>query len=203
MKTVDETINIQGHFNHWLVELLFGVVGALVVLLLFALSINDSLAKQVSSYSSQRLSTEPSSTLIQVGSASMSLLWLDIYSAKLYSIDGQYHANQLPLKLDIEYHREISAVDLIEATVEQWQHLGISETQINQYREQLIYAWPNVKEGDRLTFLVHASAQAAFLFNDVPYYQVSDPQFSTDFLAIWLSENTSHPKLRKQLIGMN
>lgn len=221
MKTVNQTVNASRSAYQWLVELLFGVVGATVVMVILTLSMGDAMANQAetasnntqafllstSELSTSELSTPEQSssnlTMHQVGSASMSMMWFDIYSAKLYSNDGKYQPNQLPLKLEIEYHRNIEAEDLIDATVDQWQHLGIPEQQINEYREQLAKAWPDVKEGDRLTFMVNNATQAEFLFNDKPYFQVSNVQFSADFLAIWLSENTSRPKLRQQLIGMN
>ncbi|MGI2169115.1 chalcone isomerase family protein [Shewanella sp. MF05960] len=221
MKTVNEAVNVTRSAYQWLVELLFGVVGATVVMVILTLSMGDAMANQdatasnntqafllsTSELSTSELSTPEQSssnlTMRQVGSASMSMMWFDIYSAKLYSRDGKYQANQLPLKLEIEYHRNIEAEDLIDATVDQWQHLGIPEQQINEYREQLAKAWPDVKEGDRLTFMVNTATQAEFLFNDKPYFQVSNVQFPADFLAIWLSENTSRPKLRQQLIGMN
>ena len=216
MKTVNQTVNASRSAYQWLVELLFGVVGATVVMVILTLSMGDAMANQAETasnntqaflLSTSELSTPEQSssnlTMHQVGSASMSMMWFDIYSAKLYSSDGKYQANQLPLKLEIEYHRNIEAEDLIDATVDQWQHLGIPEQQINEYREQLAKAWPDVKEGDRLTFMVNTATQAEFLFNDKPYFQVSNVQFPADFLAIWLSENTSRPKLRQQLIGMN
>lgn len=208
MKTLNRAVNVSSNAYQWLVELLFGVVGAAVVILILTLSMSDALANQLSAERSTEAlpvltMPQPSATLIQVGSASMSMMWFDIYSATLYSIDGKYQAEQWPLKLEIEYHRDIDAEDLIDATVDQWLHLGLSEQQIDQYREQLVNAWPDVKEGDRLTFMVNTRAQAEFLFNDKPYFQVSNAQFPEDFLAIWLSENTSRPKLRQQLIGMN
>ncbi|WP_352311505.1 chalcone isomerase family protein, partial [Psychrobacter sp. W2-37-MNA-CIBAN-0211] len=60
-----------------------------------------------------------------------------------------------------------------------------------------------VKQGDRLTFKVNTPEDAAFLLNDTPYYQVSNAQFPEAFLDIWLSEKTSRPELRNQLIGVN
>lgn len=208
MKMLNRAGNAGGNAYQWLVEVRLGVVGAAIVILILTLSMSNALANQLSaerSTESQQVLTmpPPSATLIQVGSASMSMMWFDIYSATLYSIDGKYQAEQWPLKLEIEYHRDINADDLIDATVDQWLHLGLSEQKIDEYHEQLAKAWPDVKEGDRLTFMVKSVTQAEFLFNDKPYFQVSHLEFPQDFLAIWLSENTSRPKLRQQLIGMN
>ncbi|MGI2177863.1 chalcone isomerase family protein [Shewanella frigidimarina] len=209
MKTLHNGDKSQPHIkqfqsSHWFVELLFGVVGALVLTLIVAVSINDASANDKSDISdiSDKSGTSDAA-LIQVGTADMSLLWLDIYSAKLFSIDGKYQANRFPMTLDIQYHRDIDAIDLVDATIEQWQHLGFTEANIALYRQQLVNAWPDVKEGDRLTFRVNNPEDAAFLLNDTPYYQVSNAQFPEAFLDIWLSEKTSRPELRNQLIGVN
>ncbi|MGI2107264.1 chalcone isomerase family protein [Shewanella frigidimarina] len=206
MKTLHNGDKSQPHIkqfqsSHWFVELLFGVMGALVLTLIVAVSINDASANDKNAISNK--SGISDAALIQVGKADMSLLWLDIYSAKLFSIDGKYQANRFPMTLDIQYHRDIDAIDLVDATIEQWQHLGFTEANIALYRQQLVNAWPDVKEGDRLTFRVNNPEDAAFLLNDTPYYQVSNAQFPEAFLDIWLSEKTSRPELRNQLIGVN
>ncbi|MDP5147850.1 chalcone isomerase family protein [Shewanella sp. ULN5] len=141
--------------------------------------------------------------LIQVGEADMDVLWFDVYLAKLYSLDGVYQPQRFPLMLDIEYHRDISAQELIDATIEQWQKNGIAAAEINQIKSHLISAWPDVKQNDRLSFIIHNDQQAEFLFNDKPFYQLADQRFSEAFIGIWLSEKTTHPKLRQQLIGAN
>ncbi len=215
MKTLHNGDKSQPHIkqfqsSHWFVELLFGVMGALVLTLIVAVSINDASANDKNDISDisdtsdkSGISGTSDAALIQVGKADMSLLWLDIYSAKLFSIDGKYQANRFPMTLDIQYHRDIDAIDLVDATIEQWQHLGFTEANIALYRQQLVNAWPDVKEGDRLTFRVNNPEDAAFLLNDTPYYQVSNAQFPEAFLDIWLSEKTSRPELRNQLIGVN
>ncbi|WP_394129652.1 chalcone isomerase family protein [Shewanella maritima] len=141
-------------------------------------------------------------TLQKVGQAEMSLMWFDIYSAQLFSRNGEYQDEQLPVILHIEYHREIDAQDIVEATVEQWLHLGLNEQFINQYQHHLTQAWPDIYQGDTLTFNVDANGHGQFFYNGALYYQVSDMQFSQTFLDIWLSENTSRPKLRQSLIGL-
>jgi hypothetical protein len=229
MKTLLSTDKLQQDkglqpLTHWLSELLFGAGGALVLVVIIAISINHATANDSdigSTLSMQQANTTDeinnitngakttnkasitNTTLIQVGSADMSLLWFDIYTAKLFSLDGKYQANRFPMILDIQYHRDIQAPDLVDATIEQWQHLGLTEDDITLLSQQLVRAWPDVKQGDRLTFRVNNPNDAAFLLNDTPYYQVSNAQFPEAFLDIWLSEKTSHPKLRKQLIGAN
>jgi hypothetical protein len=139
--------------------------------------------------------------LVQVGEADLDVLWFDVYLAKLYSVDGTYQPQQFPIKLAIQYHRDISAAELIEATTEQWQANGLTESEINRIKKHLTLSWPDVKKNDTLSFIIHNDKQAEFLFNDKPFYQLEDAEFSAAFIGIWLSETTTEPDLRQQLIG--
>ena len=42
---------------------------------------------------------------------------------------------------------------------------------------------------------------ANFYFNDSPVGVIADPQFTQHFFDIWLSANSSFPKLTQELIG--
>jgi hypothetical protein len=139
--------------------------------------------------------------LIQVGEADLDILWFDVYLAKLYSVDGTYDPTHFPIKLTIQYHRDISAAELIDATIEQWQANGLTESQINHLKPHLALSWPDVNNNDTLSFIIHNDKQAEFLFNDKPFYQLEDAEFSAAFIGIWLSETTTEPELRQQLIG--
>ena len=43
--------------------------------------------------------------------------------------------------------------------------------------------------------------KSAFYFNDNLVGSIEDPMFGPLFVDIWLSEKTSEPKLRQQLLG--
>lgn len=143
--------------------------------------------------------------LRQVGEAHFQFLFWDVYDSALYSSSGAYAedqevANQLPLKLEIKYLRDIEATDLVENTIEQWQHLGLSESLIAQHAARITELWPNIKKQDQLALVVTAD-NSRFYFNNEELGEPLPAQFGVDFLAIWLSEDTSQPKLRKQLIS--
>ena len=137
-----------------------------------------------------------------VGSAKFSLLFWDIYESTLYTHSGTYSSLQpdSPVYFKIRYLRDISSQELIERTLEQWQHLAISDEKIEQYSKLLTDLWPDIKAGDSLALLKTAS-QSQFFFNDQVIGMVDNQQFGDDFLNIWLSTNTSQPALRRQLLG--
>ncbi|WP_286269400.1 chalcone isomerase family protein [Thalassotalea hakodatensis] len=141
------------------------------------------------------------SELTQVGKATFSFMFWDIYESKLYTQNGSYSttSNQ-PLLLDIHYLKDITRDDLLENTVEQWQYLGFTKEQYGKYLDTLRVLWPNIEKGDSLA-LLYANNQSHFYFNGELLGTIEDTKFAEVFLAIWLSEKTSQPALRKRLIG--
>ncbi len=143
----------------------------------------------------------PLQGLKAVGTGSMDWLFFTLYDATLYSTTGRYQAQQYPVALQIKYHKNIASADLVSATKEQWQHLGLKNSEQALWLAQLAKLWPDVKEGDVLTFVASSSSEGQFYFNNRLLGSVAGGEFATAFIAIWLSEQTSRPDLRQQLIG--
>jgi hypothetical protein len=138
-----------------------------------------------------------------VGQGQFSYLFWDLYQAQLYTADGQWsnYQQSAPLVLKLTYQRDISKADFIEATVDQWKHLqGKVSAQHQEWAKHLDKLWTDVKKGDQLSCVLLADGTVQFYFNDKLLGDVADPAFGPAFLDIWLSEKTSAPKLRKQLL---
>jgi len=137
-----------------------------------------------------------------VGNAVYSLLFWDLYKSQLLTSSGQYSqlSSHDDLIYKIEYLKDVSAVDLVEYTIEQWQHLAINEQQYKDYLPQLTAIWPNIKAGDSLALVVQNNS-SAFYYNGELLGAMTGEHFAILFLDIWLSKNTSEPKLRAQLLG--
>nr|WP_017005549.1 hypothetical protein [Enterovibrio norvegicus] len=141
-----------------------------------------------------------------VGSASLSWGFWKIYDSELRTPAGVYNpGSPLPLALVITYDRDIDADDLLDATVEQWEHLGFSADTIASWDPQMKNAWPNVKEGDRLIYVLESSGGAFFYQpkqgQPKPYATLKDIPLAQAFADIWLSPKTAYPSLRLALIG--
>ena len=139
--------------------------------------------------------------LTLVGKAKFSVLFWDIYDSALFSHNGEYLSDS-PYLFEIKYLRDISRDDLIDRTIEQWQHLGIEKETYQPFVVELENIWPNIRKGDELAMWTDGNA-TAFYFNQAFKGQITDPAFSQLFASIWLSPKTSQPKLRKQLLGVN
>lgn len=141
-----------------------------------------------------------------IGKAQMSVLFFDIYDIELLSNTKDWQQNTYPQALKISYLRDISKEDLIKATQEQWQHIKLTNPNQTKWLEKLNDIWPQIQEGNGLTIIVDSNQSSKFYFNDeVQTHQfigeLADPDFGPAFLAIWLSNNTSEPKLRAKLLG--
>nr|WP_304183869.1 chalcone isomerase family protein [Pseudoalteromonas prydzensis] len=136
----------------------------------------------------------------QVGQSRFEYYFWDVYDAKLATPTGQYQFGQHPSKLSLTYLRDFAAKDIVKATNEQWQHLGKTQL-LGKFDQQLLALWPDIKEGETLSFITDMQGVGTFYHNDTKLGGIEDSEFADNFLAIWLSPQTSEPKMRKQLIG--
>ena len=139
--------------------------------------------------------------LQKVGQGTMSWFFMDIYQATLFSEDGKYQPLQYPQALTIKYQRDISQDALLKATQKQWQYLSIDVELYQDWLQQLGQLWPDIKEGDQLTFWIAQNGEGDFYHNDKWLGHIEERELSDAFLSIWLSPKTSEPKLRRKLIG--
>jgi hypothetical protein len=142
-------------------------------------------------------------SFMSVGETTFSILFWDLYTSQLLTTSGKY-----PVKIasdsvlfTIHYLADISSDDLIGRTVEQWQHLGIPSEKYQSYLPALKTIWPDIKEGDSLSLLID-QGRSVFYFNQAYIGVINASEFGQVFLAIWLAENTSEPKLRRELLGI-
>jgi hypothetical protein len=142
----------------------------------------------------------PLQDLQKVGDARLKVWFWDIYESSLYTASGQYNEADYPIALQIDYLRDISSEDLVEATVEQWQKQGLDDKRMSQWIERITELWPDIRKGDQLIFRVDDNQKGRFYYNQQPLGEIEDTGFSAAFLGIWLSPDTEYPKLRQKLI---
>ncbi|MEH6384219.1 MAG: chalcone isomerase family protein [Colwellia sp.] len=140
---------------------------------------------------------------IPIGETTFSILFWDLYKSKLLTTTGTYpiQTDRDKLLYQINYLTGISSKDLVNRTVEQWQHLGVEPELYAVYLPILLKIWPDIEEGDSLSLYVNNN-KSVFYFNNNLIGEINQPEFSQLFLDIWLSEKTSEPKLRLELLGI-
>ena len=141
--------------------------------------------------------------LNQVGNATLKVMFWTIYDSYLFSKDGVYRGVEPELALRIDYRRNIKKDDLIDRTRKEWRKQGVYVDSSETWLQQLDTFWPDIKRGDQIVLRVNAELASEFFFNGELIGSVVDPIFTQRFLSIWLSEKSSYPHLRNQLVGLN
>lgn len=142
-----------------------------------------------------------SSNLQLVGEARLKVLFWPIYDSRLYSTDGGYQSGQRPLRLEIQYLRDIDAEDLVERTAAEWEAQQRTHPNQPQWLDILAQIWPDVSENDVIALELGEDRSSNFFVNGQPVGGIRDPLFGQHFLDIWLSPDTTRPGLRQRLLG--
>lgn len=179
------------------------IKGFLLVFLMFALTLIAEASNGLNIKNENIMTTKMiESAYKKVGTAKFSVLFWDIYQSTLYTPSGSYSSESQPetLVFKITYLKDISAENLLERTIEQWQHLKVPEKSYEAFIPVLEKLWPNIRAGDTLTLHLK-DEQSLFYYNDEYIGLVDEKEFGQLFLSIWLSPNTSQRNLRAELIG--
>lgn len=140
----------------------------------------------------------------QVGNGLYSYWGFDIYQASLWAEPG-FDAAALPSQryaLELHYRRSFKGRDIAERSIAEMRRVGsFSEAQAQGWLSAMQAAFPDVAAGDRLTGVNLPGRGVQFYANGKPTREINDPEFARLFFGIWLSEQTSAPKLRLALLG--
>ncbi|MEM1112237.1 MAG: chalcone isomerase family protein [Pseudomonadota bacterium] len=140
-------------------------------------------------------------SLTLVGEASLRVLFWDIYNSRLYTETGSYERYQRPLRLEIEYQRDIPSDALVDRTGTEWDAQGLDHENQAAWLARLRELWPDVQQGDRLALELGEDNRSYFTLNGETLGAVDDTDFGQHFVDIWLSPRTTRPELRTALIG--
>lgn len=148
----------------------------------------------------------PTQGLTLLGSGKMKVMFWQIYHATFFATKAPYRDDIYPQALILKYLREIEGKELLNATQEQWQHLNVAKADQQLWLTKLSGIFPDVRKGDRISLLIDKQRHAKFYFSEQGgawqlIGAIEEPRLGPAFLAIWLSKNTSRPKLRAKLLG--
>jgi len=141
--------------------------------------------------------------LQKVGEAHLKVLFWPVYDSRLFTADGSYQPGQSPLRLEIQYLRNIESKDLVERTAAEWQAQQLSHPKQQQWLDTLSQIWPDVAENDVITLELRENQHSHFYVNNTWVGSIEDPAFGQQFLDIWLSPQTTRPAIRQQLLGQS
>ena len=138
-----------------------------------------------------------------LGTSRMRFLGMNLYDAKLFAPAlkrSDYAAN--PFALEILYLRSFDGPAIAERSLKEMRRVGsISPDKEKSWLETMRQTFPNVKSGDRVTAFHKPGVGIRFFINGLAHASIDDPEFSRYFFGIWLSPNTSEPKMRTELLA--
>lgn len=170
-----------------------GVINALIIVLLIGTALNAYALPQAVQL--QLNTPQP------LGSGRLTMMFKDVYDISLFSATSNFNAAE-PFALKIDYLVPIKGDVIADRTIAEMKKQGFNEAQkLMQWKQAINTFFPDVHKGVSLTGFKDKNGHTQFYHNEKWIGQVTDPQFTIRFFAIWLAENTSEPKLRQQLLG--
>ena len=137
-----------------------------------------------------------------LGEARLKFLFLKIYDATLSASNGEWNKDT-PFALSLTYLRDFEGEEIASRSVDEMRDIGYTdEVVLAKWYEQMRQAFPNVKEGENITGVVDKKQHTHFYHQGKLVASIDDTLFAQSFFDIWLSEKTSEPKMRKQLLGI-
>jgi Chalcone isomerase-like len=139
------------------------------------------------------------------GEGKLRVLGFEVYNARLWVAPDFISERfaQHDFALEIAYLRDFDRVDIAKRSLKEMRRVApVSDAQAQKWLQAMTDVFPDVKKGDRLTGVHRADGSARFFFNSKPLAQIDDKGFAQAFFAIWLSPQTSEPRLRQRLISL-
>jgi hypothetical protein len=137
-----------------------------------------------------------------VGEGRLTYAFWDVYDATLYAPSGALKQNK-PFALSLRYMREIKGEDIADRSVQEIRKQGFSnEESLAIWHEQMKAIFPDVQDGTVLSAVFIPNQKTIFYHDNQPIGTIQDGEFTRLFSNIWLSEKTSEPELRKELLGL-
>jgi hypothetical protein len=145
-----------------------------------------------------------------VGQTRLTWLIWDVYDATFYAPTAAAAGAKTgfrgpPYALEITYLRSLNPAQVAAKTVEEMARLGFTDTaRLASWQPQLERMFGEINAGTKLAAVKNADGSTTFIKNATQVAgTISDPLFGQKFFAIWLSENTLRPDLRRELLNLD
>jgi Chalcone isomerase-like len=138
------------------------------------------------------------------GAGRLTWFGLSVYDARLWAGE-RFSAAQFerePLALELQYARTLQGKLIAERSLVEMKRFGaVAEAEAARWLTSMTQLFPDVAQGDRLTGVHRPFEAARFYFNGSLRGEVREADFARRFFGIWLSPQTSEPRLRQALLG--
>jgi hypothetical protein len=138
-----------------------------------------------------------------IGTGRMRYLFWDVFDAALWVPPGfaapRYFDHAFALEL--RYLRKFSGAELVASSLQEMRRVrGLDPAKEMAWSAAMRSAFPDVEPGDRITGVHRPGVGVRFFVNGRLQAVVDDADFARAFFGIWLSPDTSEPRLRSALL---
>ena len=152
------------------------------------------------SHSSEKILKDYLGVYYQLGTGKLSIFFIDIYDIKLFSKTKDYSKDK-PFAIEINYLKDVKSTQIVDTSISEIKRISKpSEDELENYKSILTNLFPNIYSGDQLIGIKTANNNGVFFYNKERIGKINDEKLVDSFFDIWLSEKTSHPKLREKLL---
>ena len=140
----------------------------------------------------------------RIGTGRLTVWGFQVYDARLWARPDFRAASfdRAPLALELSYLRAFKAEDVAERSIKEMRRSKpVSDAQAARWTAEMLRVIPDVRTGDRVMGVHQPGVGAAFWVNGKNTGEIQDAEFARLFFGIWLSPNTSEPKLREALLA--
>jgi hypothetical protein len=172
------------------------LAAALMTMALFAVAPAMALPMPLTSDLSEAKS------LIKRGEGTLRFFGLKVYDIRLWT-PAKPHSHDELFALELVYDLGLKGAEIAKRSTEEMRKIGYSdEAKLARWTETMTRIFPDIKKGDSLIGVSIPGKEARFYSQNKLIAAVQDPEFAKAFFDIWLSEKTSEPKLRRQLMAI-
>lgn len=112
-----------------------------------------------------------------------------IYNISLFTETGEYKEGVRPLMLLFKYAKPVEGRDFAMSIGRSWENLGINLKNSEELIEHLKKQFPNLKEGDKLSYIA-LDDRGYFVLNDTVMSDEFSNEVNDALVAIWLDPKT-------------
>jgi hypothetical protein len=178
----------------------------IIIFFLNLLCKNNVFAQQISPENFLNFSeiNENFSKPSRLGNYNLKVWGFNVYNIQLLSETKKF-SYQNKSALVINYQRDFAKKDLIQKSLEEISRINNinDEALLKNYQNKLEEIFFEVKKGDRKTAFFDPKNGVKLYFNGKFVGEIKDLIFAQRFVDIWLSRNSSFPKMTNAILGKN
>ena len=137
-----------------------------------------------------------------IGQGTLKVLFFEVYDIRLLS-DSNPFSWENKFQLEFEYRRTLTKERVIDSSLKELKRQqNVTEQNLNEWETYLEEAIQPLQEGSKATIEWNPQGTITFQNEGVKSVTIKDESFARSYINIWLGEETSQPKLRSQLLGV-